>query len=175
MNRPTAEDLISWLELQKNEVEGGYFASTYQSQVSIGDSSLPGFPSTGNGRFLCSAIYYLIDNTGPSVMHKVTGDMIYHFYTGDAVQMLLLYPRGYPVKYEVMSLGNGIGTGTVPMKVIPGGTWLGSRMLPGGNYALMGVTMSPAFHIADYVIGKRETLISSYPEAGPLIEKLTHE
>jgi uncharacterized protein len=170
----TPAEIINWLKLQPNELEGGYFAGTYESQIRIGDANLPGFATTENGRPLCGAIYYFLDSNGFSAMHKVTGDMIYHFYNGDPVQMLLLYPPGFPNRTEVCIFSNDISAGANPMKVIPGGTWLGSRLTPGGSYALMGVTMSPGFHPNDYSIGKRHELIKNYPEQKEIIESLSH-
>jgi hypothetical protein len=61
------------------------------------------------------------------------------------------------------------------MKVIHGGTWLGSRLTPGGVYALMGVTMAPGFDPKDYAIGQRGDLIKEYPDQLSLITTLTRE
>jgi hypothetical protein len=172
----TATDVINWLSLQPNTQEGGYFAGTYESQLRIADANLPGFaPTDKNGRPLCGAIYYFLDPTGCSVMHRVTGDMIYHFYSGSPVEMLLLYPDGHPNKSEVCIFSNDIASGGIPMKVIPGGTWLGSRLTPGGNYALMGVTMAPGFHPNDYTIASRKDLIKKYPDQESLITVLTRK
>jgi predicted cupin superfamily sugar epimerase len=170
----TPVEIKKWLKLMPNEQEGGYFAGTYESLLRINDAGLPGFASTENGRPLCGAIYYFLDGNGFSAMHKVTGDMIYHFYSGDPVQMLLLYPPGSPNCTEVCIFSNDIAAGANPMKVIPGGTWLGSRLTPGSSYALMGVTMAPGFHPNDYSIGKRQELIKSYPEQKEMIESLSH-
>jgi predicted cupin superfamily sugar epimerase len=166
-----AADIIKIFKLQPNTAEGGYFAGIYESQLHIPDNDLPGFPSTGNSRSLCGAIYYFLDDKGPSVMHRVTGDMIYHFYNGHPVQMLLLYPDGHS---EVCVFSNNIQTSGNPMKSIPGGTWLGSRLITGGKYALMGVTMAPGFHPNDYTIGKRSELIEKFPSQKQLIESLTN-
>jgi predicted cupin superfamily sugar epimerase len=96
--------------------------------------------------------------------------MLYHFYIGDPVQMLLLHPDG---PSEVCVFGNNLLQGQKPIKLIPGNTWLGSRLMPGGSWALMGVTMAPGFDPVDYTIGDRENLIKQFPEQADLIEKLT--
>jgi len=172
---PTSEEIRKLLKLQPNEQEGGYLAGTYESTIRIADASLPGFAATENGRPLCGAIYYFLDDAGFSAMHRVTGDMIYHFYDGDPVQMLLLYPDGFPNRTEVYIFSNDIAAGGNPMKIIPGGTWLGSRLTPGGKYALMGVTMAPGFNPIDYAIAERQELIKAYPEQKTLIESLTRQ
>jgi predicted cupin superfamily sugar epimerase len=166
----TAKQIIDCLKLQPNPAEGGLFASTYVSAMQMADTSLPGFSPTPKGRALSSAIYYFIEAGNFSAMHRVTGDMIYNFYTGDPVEMLLLHPDG---SSDVCTFSSHISKSVGPMKIIPGGTWLGSRIKPGGDYALMGVSMSPGFDPADYTIGKREDLVAQYPMQKQLIEELT--
>lgn len=168
----TPEQIRKLLHLLPNEAEGGYFAATYESGIHLADSMLPQFPASGNGRPLCGAIYYFLDASGFSALHRVTGDMIYHFYAGDPVEMLLLYPDSSPTRTEQCVFSNDLASGGRPMKVIPGGTWLGSRLVGGGSFALMGVTMAPGFHPVDYTIGNKEELIRSYPEQHLLIESL---
>jgi predicted cupin superfamily sugar epimerase len=158
----TPEEIKKWLTLQPNVDEGGYFASTYTSSTSIPVADLPGFSTRVKERVLCSAIFYFLDAKGFSAMHQVKGDMIYHFYAGQPVQMLLLYPDGSPSRSEVCIFSNDIAGGGIPMKVIPAGTWLGSRLVAGGDYALMGVTMAPGFDPADYRIAKRAELLKTY-------------
>lgn len=168
-----AQNMIDWFGMQKNPDEGGFFAGVYTSTVKVDNKDLPGFKPVKNKRPICSAIYYFLDPTTFSAMHKVTGDMLYHFYSGDPVQMLLLYPEGSPNKWEICTFSNNLDAGGMPMKVIPGGTWLGSRLYAGSSYALMGVSMAPGFDPADYVIGKRKDLIKQYPEQQQLITELT--
>lgn len=66
-------------------------------------------------------------------------------------------------------------TGESPQVVVPAGTWQGSRLKPGGKYALMGTTVAPAFDYDDYEHGSREALIAEYPECEEMIKKLTKE
>ena len=155
-----AADIIELLNLQLNDQEGGYYANTY--------------PAAGVKDPPCSAIYYFLDHTRCSVMHKVTSDMLYHFYTGDPVEMLLLYPEEYGTRTETCLFSNDIEQGGRPMKVIPAGTWLGARISDGGSWALMGVSMAPPFNPAGYFIGDRTTLIKEYPEQEKLIIELTN-
>ena len=167
------QEVIDWFHMQPNADEGGYFASTYTSAIQIPDKNLPGFAPIKNERQICSAIYYLLEQNGFSAMHKVTGDMLYYFYSGDPVFMLLLYPDSFPNRFEICIFSNDLTYGSPPMKVIPGGTWIGSRLVKGGDYALMGVSMAPGFEASDYTIGKRKELIKLYPEEKTLITALT--
>ena len=167
------DDIKNWLKLIPNEEEGGFLTSVYESSIRVPDEVLNDFPTSDNGRSMCGAIYYLLDSTGCSVLHKVTGDMLYHFYCGDPVQMLLLFPSGSPCGSELCVFGNDLALGQSPMKLIPGGTWLGSRLMLGGSWALMGVTMAPGFNPVDYAIGQRKELIAKYPDRETLITALT--
>jgi predicted cupin superfamily sugar epimerase len=156
--------------LKPNLQEGGFLSSVYTSPIVAPDGILRGFAATKQGRPICSAIYYLLETPGVSLLHRVTGDMLYHFYAGDPVQMLFLHPNGTS---EVCIFGNKLLQGQQPIKVIPGNTWLGSRMTPGGSWALMGVTMAPGFDPLDYAIGDRAELKKAFPDQADLIEKLT--
>ena len=171
----TADDVRNWLKLTPNPQEGGFLVGSYESSIRIPDEILNGFPPTKNERSICGAIYYFLDSTGCSVLHKVTGDMLYHFYCGDPVQMLLLLPAGSPKSSELCVFGNNLELGQSPMKVIRGGTWLGSSLMPGGSWALMGVTMAPGFDPVDYTIGQRQDLIGKYPQREALITDLTRD
>jgi predicted cupin superfamily sugar epimerase len=168
----TPQQIIDLLGLQPNTSEGGHFAATYTSTITLPPGE--GQPQI-QGRTLCSAIYYFLDRDTRSLMHKVTGDMIYHFYAGDPVEMLLLYPEGQAKRDEICVFSDDLASGGRPMRVIAGETWLGSRLTRGGRWALMGVTMSPGFDPRDYTLGRRGQLIGEYPQQASLIQELTQE
>jgi hypothetical protein len=172
----TAKQIIKKLKLAPNLAEGGFFVGTYVSTIEIPNKYFPGFPPTKTKkRSLCAAIYYFLEGDQCSVMHKVTGNMIYHFYCGEPVEMLLLYPKGHIPQTEVCVFSNNIEAGGRPLKVIPSGTWLGSKVKKASGYALMGVTLDPGFDVADYTIGDRKSLIEEYPSKKKMITALTKE
>ena len=45
----------------------------------------------------------------------------------------------------------------------------------GGEFALLGTTVSPGFEFADFESGHRDELIKSFPRFGDLIISLTKE
>lgn len=163
----TAEEVIAALNLQPHPVEGGYFRETYRSADTLPQSVLPHNPGP---RSLSTAIYYLLTPDTVSAMHKLPTDEVFHFYLGDPVQMLQLWPDG---SSKTLVLGTDIQNGHLPQTVVPGGVWQGSFLLPGGRYALLGATMAPGFDYADYVAGKYDELVSGWPERAPLLLKLT--
>jgi predicted cupin superfamily sugar epimerase len=164
----TAKQIQDFLNLQPLPVEGGYFVESYHSKYTLAQPSLPRcYPGE---RSLLTAIYYMLTPDTFSAMHRLKGDEVYHFYLGDPVEMLMLKPDGAA---EAVLLGQGILAGMHLQHSVPGGTWQGSRLAPGGKYALMGTTMAPGFDPADYEPGKRDALSAHYPNYAPLIAFLT--
>ena len=166
----TAEEIIKILKLQKHPVERGYFLETYKSGCTIAGQHLP--PGFGGDRPLATAIYYMLIPGTFSEIHRLEGDEIFHFYSGGPVEMLQLFPDG---SGEKIIIGNDIEQGEIPQVVVPAGVWQGTRLLPGGSYALMGTTMAPGFDYADYQGGNRQELIRQFPQFGELITLLTRE
>ena len=147
----TAQDVIRMLALVPLPGEGGYFRETYRSS-----HSLPG----ATARDLSTAIYYLLTRDTFSAIHRLPGDEVFHFYLGDPVEMLQLRPDGTAAR---LTIGTDIANGMRPQVVIPGGTWQGSRLLPGGEFALLGTTMAPGFAFEDFEAGDRNALVRKYP------------
>lgn len=154
--------LIERLGLEPHPEEGGYFRETYRSTRSFE----PGDPYGGD-RSVSTAIYYLLTPDTCSTMHRLMGDEVFHFYLGDPVDMLLLYPDGAA---ERVVLGPDVESMRV-QQVVPGGTWQGSRLAPGGAWALLGTTMAPGFEPADYEAGTLD-LARAYPEEAAAIRSL---
>ena len=164
----TADQIRALLKLEPHPIEGGYFVETYQSALRIPKALLPeDYPSD---RAAGTAIYYMLTPETFSALHKLPGDEIFHFYLGDPVETLQLYPDG---RGEITVLGQDIARGMRPQHVVRGGVWQGSRLRPGGSYALLGTTMSPGFDYKDYETGSRETLTKLYPKHSTLIASLT--
>ena len=164
----TADRIRALLKLEPHPIEGGYFIETYQSALRIPRACLP--EAYASDRAAGTAIYYLLTPETFSALHKLPGDEIFHFYLGDPVEMLQLHPGG---SGEVIVLGQDIAAGMRPQHVVRGGVWQGSRLRPGGSYALLGTTMSPGFDYTDYETGSRETLTKLYPKHSALIAALT--
>jgi predicted cupin superfamily sugar epimerase len=163
----TAEQIRELLQMRPHPIEGGYFAETYRGSPMLPQSLLPGYPGD---RAISTAIYYLLTPDTFSLMHRVRGDEMFHFYLGDPVEMLQLTPDG---SGEVIVLGQDIAAGTRLQHTVTGGVWQGSRVRAGGKYALLGTTMAPGFEYEDYETGQRQDLIVRYPEFSKLITSLT--
>ena len=164
----TAQDIIDFFRLEPLLEEGGFFKSSYRSPDVLPTTALP--ERYDGPRHLGSAIYYLLTPETCSRMHRLPTDEIFHFYLGDPVNLLLLYPDGTS---EILTLGQDIQNGQILQALVPRGCWQGASLIPGGSYALMGTTMCPGFDYDDYETGDRQMLSQRYPERKPMIEKLT--
>jgi len=163
----TADQLIALLDL-KPHPEGGYYIETYRSSETISEEALP--RRYKGRRCFGTAIYYLLTAQTFSAMHRVRSDEIFHFYSGDPVEMLQLWPDG---SGRVAILGSDVLNGMQPQVVVDRGVWQGARLLKGGKFALLGTTVSPGFEFADYESGRRKELVKSYPQFRELVIALT--
>jgi len=89
----TAEDVKKMLKLQPHPVEGGWFVRTYEAAETIAPDAFSDGRYAGPRR-TGTAIYYLLEPDTFSEMHRLKSDEIFHFYIGDAVELLRLYSDG---------------------------------------------------------------------------------
>jgi predicted cupin superfamily sugar epimerase len=163
----TPEQLIKLLDLHPHEMEGGHYRETYRSPLSLPASALgPAYPSA---RSASTAIYYLLTPTTFSEMHRLPSDEVFHFYLGDPVEMLQLDEDGG----RIVTLGPDVAAGQQLQVVVRGGVWQGSRLRPGGSFALLGCTVAPGFDFADYERGDRAALTAEFPAFAEWITRLT--
>jgi predicted cupin superfamily sugar epimerase len=164
----TVEQVKSLLRLRPLEPEGGYFAETYRSDLKIPADALP--EHYRNARTLATAIYYLLTPDGFSSLHRLPADEVYHFYLGDPVELLMIMPDGSSI---TRTLGPNIAANMELQITVPRGIWQGSKLVPGGRFALLGTTMSPGFDPADYEPGRRDDLTRAFPHLRDKIIALT--
>ena len=162
------EKIIELLELRPHPKEGGYFAEIYRSTDKLKAGCLSGRYETDKS--LATSIYYLLTADTKSELHRLKSDEIFHFYLGDPVEMVNLYPDG---KSESVTLGADIFNDQKVQHLVPKDVWQGAILAPGGEFALLGTTMAPCFDYDDYESADREELIAKYPEHKKIIEKLT--
>jgi hypothetical protein len=158
----TADEIKALLHLEPHPVEGGSFRRTYTSAATV---ELPrGLRPTG------TAIYYLLEPRTFSEMHVLSSDEIFHFYLGDPVEMLQLYPDGHSALFI---LGSDLAAGQHVQVVVPAGVWQGARLIGDGKVALLGCTVTPGFDFADYGNATYAELAEKWPEQAKRIRKLT--
>lgn len=159
--------LIDILNLKPLPIEGGFFRETYRSTEEINIQSLP--TRYSNSKVFSTAIYYLLTSQTFSAIHKLPTDEIFHFYLGDQVEMLQLYEDGTG---KIVKIGCNIEKGELPQIIVPKNTWQGSRLIKGGEFALLGTTMAPGFEFQDLILPTKEKLIEDYPNFYEQIIKL---
>lgn len=162
----TAEEIKNWLRLRSHPMEGGFFRRTYTSQLTVqverGDHRVH--------RSAGTTIYYLLEPDTFSEMHKLASDEIFHFYLGDPVEMLQLWPGG---KTKTVILGPDLSVEQHVQLMVPADVWQGSRLLDGGSVALLGCSVYPGFDFKDYSRGSYAELAAGWPDEAERIRALT--
>jgi predicted cupin superfamily sugar epimerase len=160
----SAAQLKALLRLEPHPVEGGYFRRTYTA---------PGSVDLPRGRRPAStAIYYLLEPGTFSEMHVLDSDEMFHFYLGDPVEMLQLYPDGGSA---IFILGPDLAGGQHVQLVVPAGVWQGTRLVGDGQVALLGCTVTPGFDFADYRSASYSELADKWPDQADRIKLLTRK
>jgi len=168
----TRDEVIRLLGLEPLPGEGGYFRQTWRAHERVAAGALGArYPRETR---VGTAIYYLVtdDPGGFSALHRLPTDEVYHFYLGDPVEQVLLHADG---RSEVVVLGPDLAAGQHVQHVAPRDTWQGTRLVPGGRWALLGTTMAPGFDPGDFEIGRRAVLEQLYPDRAERIRSLTRE
>jgi predicted cupin superfamily sugar epimerase len=164
----SAEEVIALLELRPLPREGGWYRETHRSALTLPAAALG--PADTSGRSAATAIYYLLTPESFSALHRLPTDEVFHFYLGSAVEMLQLDPSTGIGR--ILILGSDLLAGQRPQVIVPAGVWQGSRLCPGGSFALLGTTMSPGFDFADYQGGDPDQLAAGFPAFADAIRRL---
>lgn len=167
---PKVRRIIEILELTPLTFEGGYYRETYKSNEVIISEALP--KRYSGPRSFSTCIYYLLTPDSSSSLHKVKSDEIFHFYAGDPVEMLQLDETG---NGKIIVIGNDIENGQIPQVVVPNGIWQGTKLIKGGEFALLGTTVSPGFEYDDFIQPDKNYLIEKFPEFKDEIEFLCYK
>jgi predicted cupin superfamily sugar epimerase len=167
----SAEEVKKLLGLRPHPREGGWYVRSYEARERVGAEAFENGRYPGQ-RLTGTAIYYLLEPDTFSEMHRLKSDEVFHFYAGDAVEMLQLREGAGGV---MVVIGNDLVRGERPQVVVERGVWQGSRLVAGGKWALLGCTVSPGFEFEDYETGGREVLSAQWPEFAAEIVKLTRD
>ncbi len=149
-NETHLEALINTYGLQPLIPEGGYFNKIY--------------PLVDSNEVIsrASAIYYLMSGSSFSSMHRLTGDEIWHYYSGDPVEQIQIYPDG---TLKRIILGADPERGDLRMAVVPAGVWQGTKILNvKAGFALCGCTVIPEYTDESYTHGVFSDLVNLYPQ-----------
>ena len=168
-----AKRLIERFHMQKVPQEGVWFTVTYGSTDLLPGATLPA-RYHGKEHSAGSCIYDVMTREDFSALHKLQTDEVWHFYGGDPIEMLLLYPDGHG---ETVIIGPDVFAGQQPQFTVPRGVWQGSAPAAGGKegYSFVGNQLSPAFDVGDFEMGYRDELQKAYPRFAVRVGQLTRE
>lgn len=152
MTLKAVEDWIRELELKRHP-EGGWFRREYTSEL-----------TTPDGRPVLTAIYYLLESSDFSALHRLKQDEQWHFYAGDPLTLHVIHPDGTASETTLSAAGPFQAT----MKT---GHLFGATVE--GDFALVGCTVAPGFEYADFELPSRTSLLKDFPEHRNLILRLT--
>lgn len=144
--------LIEHFKFQPLPVEGTLFTSTYRSA-----ENLPNGKPFGTGMIGL----YCHEPRSVSCFHKLSIDEMWHFYGGDPLRLILLYPDG---SSRDVILGSDPLMGQQVQFVIPAGVWQAGHCMEGGRFSLFGCTLAPGFTGDIFTGGAQKELLKSYPE-----------
>lgn len=150
----SAGEVVRLLGLEQLDQEGGYFRRTAQSETFRPD-----------GRREWSLIYSLFTPEGFSALHRLKSDEIWCFHAGDALDSLRLAPGG-------AARWTRLGP-ECPQSVVPANSWQGTRLAPGGRWALVSCLVVPEFRWDDFELGERAALVAAWPQEAEGIRHLT--
>ena len=148
----TVKRWIDTLDLARHP-EGGWFRRIYASEQLMDDDHP-----------VMTSIYYLLEGSDFSALHRIKQDELWHFYSGDPLTLHIIHADGTASTTALSSAG--------PFQAaVRGGDLFGATVE--GGYALAGCTVAPGFTYEGFEMPTRSDLMRRYPRHAELIEKLT--
>ncbi len=161
----TKEEWVKELNLLPHP-EGGYYKETYRSKEEIDLVAIGYHESTK--RNLSTGIYFLLEKENFSAFHRIKSDEMWHFYAGDPLLIHMLDEEG---NYSYQKIGSKPENGEKLQFVVKAGVWFASEVAKGGDYALVGCTVSYGFDFKDFELADK-TLIDRYRQHAKLLSRL---
>ena len=146
------KDLIEHYKLEPLPVENTLYVNTYRSS---------GKSSEGNPFGTAIIGLYCEEPLSLSLFHKLTSDEVWHFYGGDPLRLVLLYPDG---SSRDVIMGADVLNGQLVQFTVPAGVWQAGHLIKGGRYSLYGCTVAPGFTGECFTGGTAGELLELYPE-----------
>lgn len=155
-----AQKIIEKLSLEKSD-EGVYVKTIYKStDCFVQDDK----------RFAATNAYVLTTFDAPSRLHRLDCDEIWHFYSGNTIDVFLLFDE----KVEKISFGSNFLAGEQPKIVISKGTIFGALVKNVEDWCLFGCTCVPGFTKAGFeLIEINSSLLKKFSGYEEALAKLT--
>ena len=156
-----AQEWINRLGLEPHP-EGGYYKSTYQSDIWLAREQ--------GKRPLYTSIYFLLRSEDVSHFHRLQSDELWYFHAGSSLTIHMITPEG---EYQEIALGIDIEKGEVPQFVVPKHTIFGSSVKDADTFSLVGCMVSPGFDFLDFELFSEDSLLAEYPDFSEIIGRMT--
>ena len=148
--------------------EGGWFRESYRSSELIPCNALP--DRFDEQRCFSTTIYFLLEGSDISALHRLKSDEIWHFYEGASLAVQVIEPEG---RHYTLQLGRDLEGGEQLQAVVPAGCWFGAELSGSGEYALVGCSVAPGFDFNDFEMASGEELLLLFPQHETLIKRMT--
>jgi len=157
----SAQETARLLGLERLPVEGTFYRQTYRSSEELPDGTPAGTAMIG---------MYSAEPPSFSCFHRLTRHELWHFYSGDPFELILLYPGG---GHEAVVMGPDVAAGEKVQVDVPPDVWQAGRLVSGGRMAVYGCTLAPGFTPSCFEAAEREKLLSEYPDMAEIISELS--
>ena len=162
---PTKNDYVTQLNLTPHP-EGGWYRQVYHSAKTTYDQT------SLASRYEYTSIYFLLDGSSPSHLHRLLHDEVWYFHDGAPILVHCFYPNGF---YEVVKLGRDIAAGEVLQFRVPAGTIFGSEVADPASFGLVSCAVAPGFDYHDFELFTQADLLAKYPDQKAVIKRLAYE
>lgn len=163
--------LVAQFGLQPHP-EGGYYRETYRCADAV--------TVQAGRRAASTAIYYLLEGSDYSAWHRIASDELWHFYTGQALDIHVLDGNGGLLTHR---LGDPLRDVDCTFQVVvPAGRWFAAELASraqratgpsaGDAFALVGCTVAPGFEFSEFELADPQVLIRQHPAHAGLIRRL---
>ncbi len=146
------ETLIKQYKFKKLENEGCFYRETYRSDVICQSGKNCGTAMIG---------MYTAEPLSFSCFHRLSHDETWHFYGGDSLRLVLLFPDG---SSKDVVLGSDYTQNQKLQYTIKAGTWQAGEVVSGGVYSLFGCTVTPGFSLDVFEAADPDTLKKQYKD-----------
>jgi len=124
----------------------------------------------GGARPASTAIYFLLQGSQFSALHRLRADEVWHHHAGASLTLSQVHADGTLVEARLGTTDDGR---SLPQVVVPAGCWFGASVDDPTSYALVGCTVAPGYCEEDFELGDRAALTARYPQHAALIARLT--
>lgn len=153
----------------KPHPEGGYYIESYRSEHIIKNSD-------NNNRNSSTAIYFLVESSNVSRLHRILSDEIWHFYYGSPLVIIEFDEDNNLYRKTILSNDFTLENATCQY-VVKAGVWFGCYPMSNDAdnlFSFVGCTVSPGFDFNDFTLASRKHLFKKFDyEYHSIIEKLT--